>query len=61
MGLSGFYGPAMEQRAAINLSQEAVDLSKKHFDTAIEESVAAMATLVAEGKVGAKGRRYRFV
>ena len=34
MGLSEFYGPPMEQRAAINLLHEAVDLGIEHFDTA---------------------------
>ena len=34
MGLSEFYGPPMEHRAAINLLHEAVDLGIEHFDTA---------------------------
>ena len=34
MGLSEFYGPPMEHRAAINLLHEAVDLGVEHFDTA---------------------------
>ena len=34
MGLSEFYGPPMEQRAAINLLHEAIDLGVEHFDTA---------------------------
>ena len=34
MGLSEFYGPPMEQRAAINLLHESEDLGIEHFDTA---------------------------
>ena len=33
MGLSKFYGPQMEQRAAINLLHEVVDLGVEQFDT----------------------------
>jgi aryl-alcohol dehydrogenase-like predicted oxidoreductase len=34
MGLSEFYGPAMESNAAIKLLHEAIDLGVLHFDTA---------------------------
>jgi aryl-alcohol dehydrogenase-like predicted oxidoreductase len=34
MGLPEFYGPPMEQSAAINLLHEAVDLGVEHFDAA---------------------------
>lgn len=34
MGLSEFYGPAMDQRAAIKLLHEAIELGVEHFDTA---------------------------
>ena len=34
MGLSEFYGPPMEQSAAIKLLHEAIDLGVEHFDTA---------------------------
>jgi aryl-alcohol dehydrogenase-like predicted oxidoreductase len=34
MGLSEFYGPPMEQSAAIELLHKAVDLGVEHFDTA---------------------------
>jgi len=34
MGLSEFYGPAMEPKAAIKLLHEAIDLGVVHFDTA---------------------------
>ncbi len=34
MGLSEFYGPPMEQSAAINLLHEAIELGVEHFDTA---------------------------
>jgi len=34
MGLSEFYGPPMEQRAAIKLLHEALELGVEHFDTA---------------------------
>jgi len=34
MGLSEFYGPPMEQRAAIKLLHEAIELGVEHFDTA---------------------------
>jgi aryl-alcohol dehydrogenase-like predicted oxidoreductase len=34
MGLSEFYGPPMEQKAAIKLLHEAIELGIEHFDTA---------------------------
>ena len=34
MGLSEFYGPPMERRAAIRLLHEAMELGVEHFDTA---------------------------
>lgn len=34
MGLSEFYGPPLEQRAAIKLLHEAIELGVEHFDTA---------------------------
>lgn len=34
MGLSEFYGPPTEQRAAIKLLHEAIELGVEHFDTA---------------------------
>lgn len=34
MGLSEFYGPPMERRAAVKLLHEAMDLGVEHFDTA---------------------------
>jgi aryl-alcohol dehydrogenase-like predicted oxidoreductase len=34
MGLSEFYGPPMEQNAAIKLLHEAIELGVQHFDTA---------------------------
>ena len=34
MGLSEFYGPAMDQKAAIKLLHEAMELGVEHFDTA---------------------------
>lgn len=34
MGLSEFYGPPMEQNAAIRLLHEAIELGVEHFDTA---------------------------
>ena len=34
MGLSEFYGPPMEQSAAIKLLHEAIELGVEHFDTA---------------------------
>jgi len=34
MGLSEFYGPPMEQTAAIKLLHEAIELGVEHFDTA---------------------------
>jgi len=34
MGLSEFYGPPVEQRAAIKLLHEAIELGVEHFDTA---------------------------
>jgi aryl-alcohol dehydrogenase-like predicted oxidoreductase len=34
MGLSEFYGPPMEQNAAIKLLHEAIELGVEHFDTA---------------------------
>ncbi len=34
MGLSEFYGPPMEQKAAIKLLHQAIELGVEHFDTA---------------------------
>ncbi len=34
MGLSEFYGPPMERKAAISLLHEAIELGVEHFDTA---------------------------
>ena len=34
MGLSEFYGPPMEQNAAVKLLHEAIELGVEHFDTA---------------------------
>ena len=34
MGLSEFYGPPTEQKAAIKLLHEAIDMGVEHFDTA---------------------------
>jgi aryl-alcohol dehydrogenase-like predicted oxidoreductase len=34
MGLSEFYGPPMEERSAIHLLHEAIELGVEHFDTA---------------------------
>lgn len=49
MGLSEFYGPPMERRAAIRLLHEAIDLGVAHFDTAEMYGIgAANETLLGE-------------
>jgi aryl-alcohol dehydrogenase-like predicted oxidoreductase len=52
MGLSEFYGPAMEPNAAIKLLHEALDLGVVHYDTAeIYGMGAANETLLGQAFV----------
>ena len=46
MGLSEFYGPPMEQRAAIRLLHEAIELGVEHFDTAEMYGIGANESLL---------------
>ena len=48
MGLSEFYGPPTEQRAAIQLLQEAIELGVTHFDTAEMYGIGANESLLGE-------------
>jgi len=57
MGLSEFYGPPMEHRAAINLLHEAIDLGFEHFDTAELYGIGgANETLLGEAFAGRRDR-----
>ena len=57
MGLSEFYGPPMERRAAVNLLHEAMELGVCHFDTAEMYGIGgANESLLGEAF---KGRRDR--
>jgi aryl-alcohol dehydrogenase-like predicted oxidoreductase len=46
MGMSEFYGPAMDERAAVALLQEAVERGVNHFDTAEMYGIGHNETLV---------------
>ena len=46
MGMSEFYGPAMDERAAVALLQEAVECGVNHFDTAEMYGIGHNETLV---------------
>lgn len=48
MGLSEFYGPPTEQRAAIRLLHEAIALGVRHFDTAEMYGIGANESLLGE-------------
>jgi aryl-alcohol dehydrogenase-like predicted oxidoreductase len=48
MGLSEFYGPPTEQRAAIKLLHEAIELGVEHFDTAEMYGIGANESLLGE-------------
>ena len=48
MGLSEFYGPPTEQRAAIKLLHEAIELGVEHFDTAEMYGMGANESLLGE-------------
>ena len=48
MGLSEFYGPPTEQRAAIQLLHEAIELGVQHFDTAEMYGIGANESLLGE-------------
>ena len=48
MGLSEFYGPPTEQRAAIQLLHEAIELGVEHFDTAEMYGIGANESLLGE-------------
>lgn len=48
MGLSEFYGPPTEQRAAIQLLHEAIELGVRHFDTAEMYGIGANESLLGE-------------
>jgi aryl-alcohol dehydrogenase-like predicted oxidoreductase len=48
MGLSEFYGPPTEQRAAIRLLHEAIDLGVEHFDTAEMYGMGANESLLGQ-------------
>ena len=48
MGLSEFYGPPTEQRMAIRLLHEAIDLGVEHFDTAEMYGIGANESLLGE-------------
>ena len=57
MGLSEFYGPPMEQRAAIKLLHEAIELGVEHFDTAEMYGIGgANETLLGEAFVDRRDR-----
>jgi aryl-alcohol dehydrogenase-like predicted oxidoreductase len=48
MGLSEFYGPPTEQRVAIQLLHEAIELGVEHFDTAEMYGIGANESLLGE-------------
>ena len=48
MGLSEFYGPPTEQRAAIELLHQAIELGVQHFDTAEIYGIGANESLLGE-------------
>ena len=48
MGLSEFYGPPTEQRAAVQLLHEAIELGVRHFDTAEMYGIGANESLLGE-------------
>ena len=48
MGLSEFYGPPTEQRAAIQLLHEAIELGVEHFDTAEMYGIGANESLLGK-------------
>jgi aryl-alcohol dehydrogenase-like predicted oxidoreductase len=48
MGLSEFYGPPTEKRAAIKLLHKAIELGVEHFDTAELYGMGANVTLLGE-------------
>ncbi len=48
MGLSEFYGPPTEKKAAIALLHQAIDLGVEHFDTAEMYGIGANETLLGE-------------
>lgn len=48
MGLSEFYGPPTEQKAAISLLHEAIELGVGHFDTAEMYGIGANESLLGE-------------
>ena len=48
MGLSEFYGPPTEQRAAIKLLHQAIELGVEHFDTAEMYGMGANESLLGE-------------
>lgn len=48
MGLSEFYGPATDQKTAIKLLHEAVELGVEHFDTAEMYGMGANEALLGE-------------
>jgi len=48
MGLSEFYGPPTERRAAIQLLHEAIELGVRHFDTAEMYGIGANESLLGE-------------
>ena len=57
MGLSEFYGPPMEQSAAIKLLHEAIELGVEHFDTAEMYGIGgANETLLGEAFVDRRDR-----
>jgi aryl-alcohol dehydrogenase-like predicted oxidoreductase len=57
MGLSEFYGPPMEQSAAIKLLHEAIELGVEHFDTAEMYGIGcANETLLGEAFAGRRER-----
>ena len=57
MGLSEFYGPPMEQSAAIKLLHEAIELGVEHFDTAEMYGIGgANETLLGEAFANCRDR-----
>ena len=56
MGLSEFYGPPTEQRMAIRLLHEAIDLGVEHFDTAEMYGIGANESLLGEAFSDRRGK-----
>lgn len=52
MGLSEFYGPATEERAAVSLIHQAIDLGVTHFDTAEMYGIGRNESLLGKALAG---------